>query len=215
MILTWFKTLFIGSNCLSDVRVTQARFPEWRQSDASAFPRVTSEWRHSIYRAGSTLQLHSRPYSDARNNCALSKVGSQFYYIILIVLYNAFSWKFSPCFDMDFSFIKLWCFFMKVLSVFRYGFFFHEIVMHYSLCYTDCYFVLYCAVGWGVSFCESISLCSIAFKSNFHSVLTVLKVTQAHESSLRVSIWIFLSCYIRHSFTIPRATVRIVLKWPC
>ena len=172
---------------------------------------------------------------------------------------------------MDFSLIK--CFFMKVLSVFRYEFFFHKIVMHYSLCYTDCYLlyystcffmkvlsvfrygfffhkivmlfhesplrvsiwiflswncdtlfsvlywllliVLYCAIGWGVSFCESISLCSIAFKSNFHSVLTVLKVTQAHESSLRVSIWIFLSCYIRHSFTIPRATVRIILKWPC
>ena len=50
---------------------------------------------------------------------------------------------------------------MKVLAVFRYGFFFHkivilfhassirvsiwiflhEIVMHYSLCYTDCYFL--------------------------------------------------------------------------
>ena len=51
---------------------------------------------------------------------------------------------------------------MKVLSVFRYGLFFHkivilfhassirvsiwaflhEIVMHYSLCYTDCYFLI-------------------------------------------------------------------------
>ena len=61
---------------------------------------------------------------------------------------------------------------MKVLAVFRYGFFFHkivilfhassirvsiwiflhEIVMHYSLCYTDCYFDLYYAIGWGVSF---------------------------------------------------------------
>ena len=35
-------------------------------------------------------------------------------------------------------------------------------------------------------------------------------MTQAHESSLRVLIWNFLSCYIRHSFTIPKGLLSVL-----
>ena len=100
MILTWFKTLFIGSNCLSDVRVTQAHFPEWRQSDASAFPRVTSEWRKRIYRAGVTLQPNSRPYYDERNNCSLVR------WVVPFIKLSA-----VPTFGSNINafIIKLWC----------------------------------------------------------------------------------------------------------
>ena len=45
-----------------------------------------------------------------------------------------------------------------------------------------------------------------SFQSNFRSVLK----TQAHESSLRVLIWIFLSCYIRHLFTIPKGLLSVL-----
>ena len=74
--------------------------------------------------------------------------------------------------------------------------------MHYSLCYTDCYLLNYTdAIGWGVSFCESKFTVIHSFQSNFRSVLKWLR----HMKVLsRVLTWIFLSCYIRHSFTIPK-----------
>ena len=46
-----------------------------------------------------------------------------------------------------------------------------------------------------------------SFQSNFRSVL---KLTQAHEWPIRVSMWIFLSCYIRHSFTIPKGLLLVL-----
>ena len=55
-----------------------------------------------------------------------------------------------------------------------------------------------------------------SFQSNFRSVLTVLKVTQAHESSLPCHWYGFFfhaMSDIRLQYL--RATVRIVLKWPC
>ena len=74
--------------------------------------------------------------------------------------------------------------------------------MHYSLCYTDWYLLNYTdAIGWDVSFCESKFTVIHSFQSNFRSVLKWLR----HMKVLsRVLTWIFLSCYIRHSFTIPK-----------
>ena len=46
-----------------------------------------------------------------------------------------------------------------------------------------------------------------SFHSNFRSVL---KLTQAHEWPIRLSMWIFLSCYIRHSFTIPKGLLLVL-----
>ena len=146
MILTWFKTLFIGSNCLSDVRVTQARFPEWRQSDASAFPWVTSEWRKRIYRAGVTLQPHSRPYYAARNNCALVR------WVVPFIKLSA-----VPTFGSNINafIIKLWCIILCAILTVTY-------------CIILCY-RMGCVLLW-IHFTMIHS-----FQSNFRSVLTVLK----------------------------------------
>ena len=80
--------------------------------------------------------------------------------------------------------------------------------MHYSLCHTDCYLLNYTdAIGWGVSFCESKFTVIHSFQSNFHSVLKWLM----HMKVLsRVLTWIFLSCYIRHSFTIPKGLLSVL-----
>ena len=67
---------------------------------------------------------------------------------------------------MDFSFMKLSC-----------------IILCAILTVTCC---IYYAIGWGVSFCESISLCSIAFKSNFHSVLKQCSKWLRHMKDLSV-----------------------------
>ena len=79
--------------------------------------------------------------------------------------------------------------------------------MHYYLYHTDCYLLNYTdAIGWGVSLWIRFTVIH-SFQSNFRSVL---KLTQAHEWPIRVSMWIFLSCYIRHSFTIPKGLLLVL-----
>ena len=110
------------------------------------FPRVTSVWRHCIYRAGSTLLPHSRPCYAARNNCALVR------WVVPFIKLSA-----VPTFGSNINafIIKLWCIILCAILTVTY-------------CIILCY-RMGCVLLW-IHFTMIHS-----FQSNFRSVLTVLK----------------------------------------